>query len=54
MSGLNVSPNERYYNLGGINPGNFKLKVEYKDSPDSRLAFTAYRVSIYLDVEVKE
>jgi hypothetical protein len=54
MSGLNVSPNERYYNLGGVAPGNFKLKVEYKDTPDSRLAFTAYRVSIYLDVEVKE
>jgi hypothetical protein len=54
MSGLNVSPNERYYNLGGVTPGNFKLKVEYKDTPDSRLAFAAYRVSIYLDVEVKE
>jgi hypothetical protein len=54
MSGLNVSPNERYYNLGGVAPGNFKLKVEYKDTPDSRLAFAAYRVSIYLDVEVKE
>jgi hypothetical protein len=54
MSGLNVSPNDRYYNLGGIAPGNFKLKVEYKDSPDARLAFTAYRISIYLDVEVKE
>ena len=54
MSGLNVSPNERYYNLGGVTPGNFKLKVEYKDTPDSRLAFVAYRVSIYLDVEVKE
>lgn len=54
MSGLNVSPNERYYNLGGIAPGNFKLKVEYKDMPDSRLQFAAYRVSIYLDVEVKE
>jgi hypothetical protein len=54
MTGLNVSPNDRYYNLGGIAPGNFKLKVEYKDTPDSRLAFTAYRVSIYVDVEVKE
>lgn len=54
MSGLNVSPNERYYNLCGINPGNFKLKVEYKDLPDSRLQFVPYRVSIYLDVEVKE
>lgn len=54
MSGLNVSPNDRYYNLGGTAPGNFKLKVEYKDTPDSRLAFVPYRVSIYLDLEVKE
>ena len=54
MTGLNVSPNDRFYNLGGIAPGNFKVKVEYKDTPDSRLAFVAYRVSIYLDVEVKE
>lgn len=53
MSGLNVSPNERYYNLGGVLPGNFKVKVEYKDTPDARLQFTAYRVSIYLDVEIK-
>lgn len=52
MSGLNVSPNDRFYNLGGIPPGNFKVKVEYKDTVDGRLAFTAYRVSIYLDVEI--
>lgn len=54
MSGLNVSPNDRFYNLGGVPPGNFKVKVEYKDTADARLAFTAYRVSIYLDVEVKD
>lgn len=54
MSGLNVSPNERYYNLGGVPPGNFKIKVEYKDTADSRLSFTPYRVSIYLDVEIKD
>ncbi|RYZ30056.1 MAG: hypothetical protein EOO10_04130 [Chitinophagaceae bacterium] len=53
MTGLNVSPNDRFYNLGGALPGNFKLKVEYKDSPDTRLQFAAYRVSIYLDVEIK-
>lgn len=53
MSGLNVSPNDRYYNLGGVAPGNFKVKVEYKDTPDARLQFTAYRVSIYMDVEIK-
>ena len=53
MSGLNVSPNDRFYNLGGVPPGNFKLKVDYKDTPDARLAFANYRVSIYLDVEIK-
>ena len=53
MSGLNVSPNERFYNLGGAPPGNFKVKVEYKDTPDARLQFVPYRVSIYLDVEIK-
>ena len=54
MSGLNVSPNDRYYNLGGVPPGNFKVKVEYRDMPDTRLLFTPYRVSIYLDVETKD
>ena len=54
MSGLNVSPNDRFYNLGGVLPGNFKVKVEYKDINDSRLAFVPYRISIYLDVEIKD
>jgi hypothetical protein len=54
MSGLNVSPNERYYNLGGVLPGNFKVKVEYKDTADARLQFVPYRVSIYMDVEIKD
>jgi hypothetical protein len=54
MSGLNVSPNERYYNLGGVAPGNFKVKVEYKDTADARLQFVPYRVTIYLDVEIKD
>lgn len=54
MSGLNVSPNERYYNLGGVLPGNFKVKVEYKDTADARLQFVPYRISIYLDVEIKD
>lgn len=52
MTGLNVSPNDRYYNLGGVAPGNFKVKVDYKDTPDTRVAFAPYRVSLYLDVEI--
>lgn len=54
MSGLNVSPNDRFYNLGGVPPGNFKVKVEYRDMPDTRLLFTPYRVSLYLDVETRD
>lgn len=54
MSGLNVSPNDRYYKLGGIPPGNGKIKVDYKDTTDNRLPFAAYRVSIYLDCEIPE
>ncbi|WP_207515031.1 hypothetical protein [Longitalea luteola] len=53
MSGLNVSPNDRYYNLGSIPPGNFKVKVDYRDNADARLPFAAYRVSLYLDLELK-
>ncbi|HEV8283823.1 MAG TPA: hypothetical protein VGQ09_05920 [Chitinophagaceae bacterium] len=52
MTGLNVSPNERYYKINAMPPGNGKVKIEYKDSNDDRLPFAAYRVSIYLDCEI--
>lgn len=54
MTGLNVSPNERFYDLGGMQPGNGKVKVEYKDNVENRLGFSNYRVSIYLDCEVND
>ena len=54
MSGLNVSPNNRYYNLNGMPVGNGKLKIDYKDTPDARLEFNAYRVSVYLECEIIE
>jgi hypothetical protein len=54
MTGLNVSPNDRFYDLGGLSPGNGKVKVDYKDNNEDRLAFAPYRVSIYLDCEVNE
>jgi hypothetical protein len=53
VSGLNVSPNDRYCNIGGLPPGNFKVKVDYKDTPDARLPFVNYRVTIYFDLEIK-
>jgi hypothetical protein len=35
-------------------PGNGKVKVDFKDTNDTRLPFAAYRVSIYLDCEITE
>ncbi len=54
MTGINVSPNDRYYNLGGMEPGNGKLKVDYKDTDTTVIVFAAYRVTIYLDCEITE
>ena len=54
MSGLNVSPNERYYKVNGMSPGNGNVKVDFKDTNDDRLPFAAYRISIYLDCEISE
>jgi hypothetical protein len=54
MTGINISPNQRYYNTGNLPVGNGIVKVEYKDRNDTRLAFEPYRISIYLDCEQKE
>jgi hypothetical protein len=51
MSGTNVPPNERFYKLGNVSPGNGLVKVEYTDLDDGRTAFQPYRVSLYLDCE---
>ena len=54
MTGINVSPNERYYNVGGKAPGNGKLTLAYKDTDYQGLNFEQYRVSIYMDCEISE
>ncbi len=54
MSGINVAPRSRYYDLGGITPGNGIIKVDYKDSNNDLSFFTPYRVSIYFDCETTE
>jgi hypothetical protein len=53
MSGINVSPNDRYYKLESIAVGNRIMKVEFTDAQDSRSAFSAYRVSVYLELELE-
>jgi len=53
MTGINVSPNGRYYDMGGKAAGNHAIKVEYKDSTDSRVNFVPYRVSVYVECEAE-
>lgn len=53
MSGINVSPNDRYYKLENIAVGNRIMKVEFTDAQDSRSSFSAYRVSVYLELELE-
>lgn len=49
MSGINVSPNERYFRLGRINPGNRKVEIIYTDSGvDDMIVFAQHRVYLYV------
>ncbi len=52
MTGVNVSPNDRYYTLGGLEPGNGTVRLECKDNTHPLIAFTAFRISLYLDCEI--
>ncbi len=57
MSGINVNPNKRYYELGNKNPGNGQVKIEYTDTPNIQQAKQeqpSYRVSLYLDCVMEE
>lgn len=49
MSGINVSPNERYFRLGRINPGNRKVEIIYTDSGLSDMVdFAQHKVYVYV------
>lgn len=54
MSGINVSPKLRYYDLGNVNPGNGSIRIVYQDTEDGRTVFTTYRVSLYVDCEMED
>ncbi len=53
MSGINVSPKQRYYDLGGVSPGNGSVKISYQDTETSGIIFTPYRVSLYVDCSIE-
>jgi hypothetical protein len=48
MCGINVSPNQRYYRLGNINPGNRKIDIAYTDNASDAAAFAPYRIFLYV------
>ncbi|MBL7760946.1 MAG: hypothetical protein JNK08_09665 [Sediminibacterium sp.] len=54
MSGLGVAPDERFYSLGKLEPGNYKVKVDFTDTSHITVDFEIYRVSLYLDCEITE
>jgi len=54
MSGINVSPNQRYYIINTENIGNGIVKLSYTDADDGRTAFAPYRVSLYVDCEMED
>lgn len=51
MSGVNVAPNQKYYDIGSVPPGNGQIKVDYTYTDDGRTVFAPYRVSIYVNCE---
>jgi hypothetical protein len=53
MSGISVAPKQRYYDLGNVHPGNYNIKVDYKDRTHSLTTFVPYRVSYYFDCETE-
>ena len=54
MSGVNVPPQSRYYDLGGMPPGNGIIKIDFKDGDMSFVFFQPYRVSYYFECETNE
>lgn len=53
MSGINVNPNRRYYELGKMPAGVGSIKFDFKDTPTSFTVFEAYKVRLYVDSELE-
>ena len=54
MTGINVSPNQRYYDTGDLPAGNGNVKIDYKDTADGRTYFEPYRITVYLNCELAD
>ena len=54
MSGINVAPKSRYYELEDVNVGNGLVRIEYQDRNNPACTFSPYRVSLYLLCEMTD
>lgn len=54
MSGINVTVNDRYYNLCGLPPGNGTVKIEYRDNESIVVPFANHTVSLCLLCETTD
>ena len=48
MCGINVPPNQRYFRLGRIDPGNRKVEIIYTDNASEASEFSPYRIFLYV------
>ena len=53
MSGLSVAPDHRYLSTD-LEVGNLVLKTEYKDNAHPTVVFSAYKVYLYVLVELHD
>lgn len=52
QSSLNVDLNNRYKDMRDTDPGNGIVAITYKDNQHQLFAFSAYRVSLYVQYEI--
>jgi hypothetical protein len=54
MSGISVSPNEKFLDMGnGVISGNGEVKILYKDTENALAPFNGYKVILVLKCELK-
>jgi hypothetical protein len=49
MTSLNITANQRYFDLKNLPSGSGIIKIEYKDENHASVPFTPYRVSLYVE-----
>ncbi len=54
MCGQNVSPHNRFYDMGAIPTGNGVIKVTYQDADSDLGPWEPYRISLYILGELED